>query len=114
MENNVTPYSMSDDLALLTTIPKKNFDSIFDYETYIICHNMSEQLNDKNKICTIDIGIGTLYIKPSKDEIKYKFVPNQKLDTYVKNTLLTGESALTVTVEEAVKNRILNTYKDLL
>ena len=47
------------------------------------------------------------------DTLKYKFVPSNKLDTIISNTVKNRESKLVVEIDTALGERINNTFKDL-
>lgn len=106
-------YNLTQDLSQLTTIPVLQFQHIFDTVPALICHHVQEDIELQNSISEIDLEIGTLYIKSDEEQIKYKFVPSSKFDDAVKQTVKTGESPLVVKVENILKDRICNTYKDL-
>lgn len=106
-------YNLNQDLSQLTTVPKLQLDNMVKTSLDIICHNVQESLSAKETITTIDIGIGTLYIKVEGEEIKYKFIPSHRLENGIKYTVTTGESPLIDAVANVLKDRICNTYKDL-
>jgi hypothetical protein len=55
-----------------------------------------------------------LYIKCEEDQIKYKFIPSKKLEENVAFTVKHGTSPVQYMVEEALKDRIETTYKNLI
>jgi hypothetical protein len=55
-----------------------------------------------------------LYIKLESNEVKYKFVPSLHFEESVKNTLKNKTDPLIGKLEDSLKNRIEQTYKELL
>ena len=102
------------DLALLTTISVNALSLLNDRALSCICHSVYENLLSAEPLTSIDIGIGTLYIKCEEDEIKYKFIPSKKLEECVSLTVQDKCSPLVHQVETTLKDRIESTYKDLL
>ena len=105
--------NLNQDLSQLTTIPRLQFDNINKVQTNLICHYVAEGLADQEQQVSVDIGIGTLYIKVDGEEIRYKFIPSHKLENGVKYAVVTKESPLVGDVESIIKDRICNAYKDL-
>jgi hypothetical protein len=79
----------------------------------VICHSVLESIKNREEFAEIDIGIGTLYIKDTGDEVKYKFVPSDHLSSVVDSTIRLKKSPLSLRVDEVLGRRIMNTYKDL-
>ena len=65
----------------------------------------------KNK--SIDIGIGNLVLNIDNDELKYKFIPSNKLENNIKYTLDNGHCPLIDKAEESLQTKILGVYKEL-
>jgi hypothetical protein len=101
-----------DDLCCLTTVATYNMTQLRKLSESIIGHAVSEGVLDNEEIVEIDIGIGTLYIK-IEDDIKYKFIPSDKLSSVVKQAVETRTSPLNTEIDETLGKRIMNTYKDL-
>ena len=106
-------HNLLDDLSTLTTIGKYNLDSLAKMSVAIISHDIEEALRSHDSVVCVDIGIGELRITNIEDKISYKFIPSTRLDNAVKSTYENRESKLTLTVDEALGNHILKTYKDL-
>lgn len=100
------------DLSVITTVPKVALDELIDKEILCICHNICE-CKDEDSI-EVDIGLGTLCLKKTDDNIKFRFTPNLKFANAVKSSVNTGCSPLISMVESTLKDRLENTYKDLL
>lgn len=106
--------NITEDISKLTTIPDATLTKLFNIETYCIGHAVQETKLLEGELTSINIGIGTLHIKHSGDEIKYKFIPSTKLENAITETVKTGKSPLVLKVEDALRDRIMNVYKDLL
>ena len=55
-----------------------------------------------------------MHIRIEDENIKFKFIPSSKLENGIKYAITSGESPLINKVELLLKDRICNTYKDLL
>ena len=102
------------DLSALTTISINALVELQEKIQLIIAHDVYENYISGNPLCEIDVGIGTLYIKYEEEKIKYKFIPSKKLEENVLTTIKSKRSPLITTLETTLKDRIENTYKDLL
>ncbi len=103
-----------DDLSVLTTISPGTFSSLNDKAISCICHSVFENIQEKESLTTMDIGLGILYIKCEGPDIKYKFIPSKKLEEAVASTVVSRKSPLVAKVETALKDRVESTYKNLL
>ena len=102
------------DISTLTTIPYATLTKLIDVLELCICHAVEESILKNGEVTSINVGIGTLNIKATEDEIKYKFIPSTKFEESVKQTALTRESPLINKVEEKLKDKVMNVYKELL
>lgn len=106
--------SIIQDISKLTTIPEKALNKLVTKAIWCICDNIeNDQLSNIN-CSNIDIGLGNLVISDSDDEIKYKFIPSEKLDSAVKETLVNHKNPLTLILEKTLVNMITKTYKDII
>ena len=105
--------NLIEDLSTLTTIAKYNLDSLVNKSISIISHDVEESLRELEDLTEIDLGIGTLFIQHKDTSIKYRFIPCRKLDETLVNTYNTRKSNLVLEVDEALRDRIEKTYKDL-
>ena len=74
------------DISTLTTIPYATLVKLVDIAELCICHAVEESKLRNGDLTSINIGVGTLNIKTSDDEIKYKFIPSSKLEENVSLT----------------------------
>ena len=87
--------------------------SLCNLSEQIISHSVAESIKNKDEYSEIDIGIGVLYIKQEDSGVVYKFVPSNKLQSIVSDTIKDGESRLVGAIDESLGRHISNTYKDL-
>lgn len=107
-------YNLIEDLSKLTTIPKNSLAKLSDIARDIVASDVRfTVLGSKDDVSAIDIGIGTLYIGTTNN-IEYKFVPSQAFESLIKEVVVNKVDPIVNRVDEALVNRILNTYKDLL
>lgn len=102
------------DLSALTTVSVHSLKELAEKANFTIAHTVFENIKSGNPLTTIDIGIGTLYIKLEDENIKYKFIPNKNLKALVCQAATSKESPLINEAEMVLNKRIEQTYKDLL
>lgn len=102
------------DLSTLTTIPYSNLQKLFYRLGTIIAYSVQESLKNGEHLSSLDIGIGTLNISVNTDDVSYKFIPNSELEQDIVNGVLKSDIQLVNDIEEALRNKILSAYKDLL
>ena len=107
-------YNLIEDLSNLTTIPTSALTKLSDKAVICICNDVEESLLKEGRVTEIDLGIGTLQILVEGNDIRYRFVPSKALEANMKSTVINKKNPLTVTVEESLIKRILNTYKNYL
>lgn len=105
------------DLSTLSTIPEKTLNKLTDKVIYCICDAVAEAMSENeydDKSIDVDIGIGKLSIGYIDDEVVYKFVPSESLETSVKQAVLNGRNLLEDTLEKSFIDKVTNVYKDLI
>lgn len=107
-------YSLIEDLSNLTTIPTSALSKLSDKSVFCICNDIEESILKEERVTDIDLGIGTLQVLVDGNDLKYRFIPSRSLETNMKNTIINKKNPLTITVEESLVKRILNTYKNYL
>lgn len=103
-----------DNLSKITSISKQTFDKLTNLSVSCICDSIEDDILNNESIATIDIGIGQLLIKHTDNDMRYKFIPDAKLEEAVSQTIVNDKNPLKVAVEDTLKKRILNIYKELL
>lgn len=106
--------NMIENLSILTTIPDKYLTKLFDKTYYVISDAVVETALLDKEITEIDIGIGILLISANKSEIKYKFIPNKKLEQSIKSAVINKRNILANTLESNIVDKITNTYKTFI
>ena len=101
------------DISTITTITYFSLQNLFNTLVDIISYDVQESFLDKQNICEVDIGIGTLNILVTEDEIKYKFIPSKNLSGSIIQAIEHKDSPLIIKAEQSLSKKILNTYKDL-
>lgn len=102
------------DVSQLTTIPYQTLEKLIDTFEMCICHSVLETSLEHENICVCDIGLGTLSLCLDKNSISYKFIPSSNFEKKLINTFKHKTSPLIDIVETTLKDRIVNTYKDLI
>lgn len=102
------------DVAKLTTIPEFNLSKLSNICVKCISHCIVESIKKNENICTIYIGIGTLLINISSTDLQFKFIPSSQLQSSILRSMSDSESDLVIEVEDLLKDKIINTYKNLL
>lgn len=105
---------LTHDLSALTGISVLSLEKLSERISLIINHAIYEGMQERNNLIEINAEIGTLYIKLESNEVKYKFVPSLHFEESVKNTLKNKTDPLIGKLEDSLKNRIEQTYKELL
>jgi len=105
--------SLANDMSTLTTIPVSILNRLFEKEELCILHKFFENEKNGEPVTYMDLGFGTVYIKHEGEELKYKFTPSKSFEKSLINIVNTKESPLITTIEDSLKERIINTYKDL-
>lgn len=102
------------DLATLTTIPEKTLHKMFKKMVYCICETLQENILEDKSITSLDVGIGTLYIKHETSEnLKYHFEPSSYLEKSLKDTILNKQNLLEDVLNESLNEKFMEVYKNL-
>lgn len=102
------------DLSILTTIPERNLNRLGDLVVCCISNAIQDSILQEKTITELDIYIGILYIQHEDNEIKYKFIPSNKLDKNVKDTVINKLNSLEIKITKSLISKVVNTYKNLL
>lgn len=105
--------NLNEKLSILTTIPEKSLSKLTEKSYYVVSDIILEDIMNDKDVSEIDIGIGTIIIQHSGDSIKYKFIPSKNLDMTVKSTIINKKNTLEYILEQTLKDKVTNTYKDL-
>lgn len=107
-------YNLVDDLAVLTTIPAGSINKLVEKAALCICNDLEESLLNNEDLTSIDMGLGTLQIMFSNNELKFRFIPNRKLEAAARDTVLNKKNPLVDKVEQTLAQRITNAYKNFI
>ena len=105
---------ISEDIAKLTGLSISCINKILQLEQDCICYAVQEALIDKRKYVDINIGIGILSLNIGEEELQYKFIPSQSLENDIITTTKNKQAPIIRNLENNIKNKILNAYKELL
>lgn len=102
------------ELSTLSTIPEATLTKLLEKVFYIISDEIMEAKIQEQEIVDIDIGIGSLKILLNPETIKYKFIPNAKLEVQTKAALTKEKNTLDLALEKSLVSKLTNIYKDFL
>lgn len=105
---------LTEDISKLTNISKQVLDKLTNLSISCICDAVETDIINGEDILEVDIGIGTLKIKHSDNEIRYKFCPSAKFEEQLMKTILEDANPLKATIEDTLCKRITSVYKELL
>ena len=111
---SVMNVDINGDVSKLTSIPEATLDRLANLSEDVVCHTLLESLEDESDELHIYFGYGVLNIRIVGDEVVYKFVPSDSLQTKVKTTIIKRESPVIKKLEQRLVTQITDTYKELL
>ena len=103
-----------DNVSTLTSINKKALEKLSNVAIYCLNDAVEESRISGEEITEADIGIGKLLIKFDGEQVKYKFIPSAKLEESITDTIVHKSNILEIAIENSLKDKVLNTYKDLI
>lgn len=103
------------DLSDITSIPYTLLCKLVNNLEDIICHDVKESLQESgtNSITEVNIGIGKLFIYITEEEVTYRFIPSFSFENKLVNMINNNEDPMITELEESLKEKIVNRYKDL-
>lgn len=105
---------LSKDLSVLTTIPEKALEKLAAKALYCVSGAVAEAAMADEESAEIDLDLGRLLISFAGGELRYKFVPDGKMDAAVKNAVICKQNLLETALDESLVRSVTSTYKDLL
>ena len=105
---------LNEELSTLTNISKSVLDKLTNLSISCICDALEDDILKGESVLNIDIGFGTLSIKHSDNEMRYRFVPDAKFEEAIVQTIINDKNPLKATVEDTLRKRIMSVYKELL
>ena len=103
-----------DNISTLTSINRKALDKLSNVTIYCINDAVEESRIQGEDITKVDIGIGQLWIKLEGDQVKFRFIPSAKLEESIVDTIVHKSNILEIVIENSLKDKVTNTYKDLI
>lgn len=104
--------NIKEDLSTLTTIDESVFTKLSNKVEWCISDGIEKAILNKEDIINIDLDIGILMINLKNNEIKYKFIPSQKLEKTIINTVLNEKNSLILNIEDSLISKLTNVYKN--
>lgn len=102
------------ELSTLTTLPASTLGSLVSIGIDAICYDVLENSNVGENVSEINIGIGTLSILVDDNQIRYKFLPSDKLESSLVSAVVSGENPLVRRIENKVREKLSTATKELL
>lgn len=103
-----------ENISKLNNLPIKQLQKVCSNVESIIGHSIVEAYFNKDKYVIFNLGIGTLTIDMSEEELIYKFVPSSTLESTLINAVTKNEDILVSQIEKSVVNKLLGAYKELI
>lgn len=103
------------DISTITTIPADALEKLVTKGEWCICDYVEDTILGKDsKVVEINIGLGVISIVIDSDRLIYRFIPSEKLEESVINTVKNETNPLKKSIEKSLVNKITNVYKELL
>lgn len=100
-------------LSKLSTIPDKSLRQLHKYIDAMHSHDIVTQLIEQKELIELELFEGKLYIQLVDDNIKYKFIPNEKFEELVTKSIIDKKSTLVEEASNKLKAILTKTYKDI-
>lgn len=100
------------DLSTLTTISVRDLKKLLEKSALCLADAVNDSKIKNEEFTSINIGIGTLYIKIVGNEVKYKFTGSEYLNKILVDATKENNK-LENKLEETLVDRITNLYKEL-
>ena len=106
--------SLVNDLSAITETRRRVFEKLSQNANYCICDYLEKTVLNNEKVCNIDIGIGTLLIGIDDGAVRYKFIPSQELERCIVSTLENQQNVLVSVVDKQLVSQLNKLYDKLL
>lgn len=104
--------NIKEDLSKLTTIDESVFAKLMSKVEWCISDCLEKSILAGENEARIDIGLGTIVIYFTDEEVKYRFIPDAKFEKIVVNTIVNERNDLVLNIEESLISKLINTYKN--
>lgn len=103
------------DVSALTGIDENHLHKLVDKAVYCAANAVDQDQKAGESITTLSIGIGDLLINvdSTTGQIKYRFVPSDKLSKILVDTIVNQQNPLKVKLEQSLVRNIIDIYKEL-
>lgn len=102
------------DISTLTTIPEQVLEKLVDIAIMCINDAYVESLASGDTEANMRIGLGDLRLRMDGNTVKLRLTPSAKLQESIANSTRNRESAVDVAVSASLRDKLINTYKELL
>lgn len=106
--------NLNNELSILTQIPINVLDKLSNISKKCILHNIHQSCLEDKDCLEIDIGYGNIIMYISDENIVYRFVPSKDFEKSIINTIDSQEDPLILDIEQSLKKKVLNVYKELI
>lgn len=106
--------SLVNDLSAITETRRRVFEKLSQNANYCICDYLEKTVLNNEKVCNVDIGIGTLLIGIDDGVVRYKFIPSQELERCIVSTLENQQNVLVSVVDKQLVSQLNKLYDKLL
>lgn len=110
MATNPTTVNVVSDLCTYAKLPHKILDDIVKKLNLCIGSALYESKMSQNSAVVLNIGVGTLSIELATGQCK--FMPSRDLKSIIKKCMDSGIDPLQIELEEAIREKLLNIYKN--
>lgn len=106
--------NLIENVSKLNNLPVKQLQKVCSNLESIIGHSIVEAYLNKDKYVIFNLGIGTLTIDISEEELTYKFIPSATLEAKLINAVNKKEDILVSQIEKSVVSKLIGAYKELI
>ena len=106
-------YNIVERLSKLTTINEDNLMRLNNVVSCCVSDAIHECVLAGEDEIVIDFGFCKLLVAVSDNSVKYKFIPNAKLEEDIVNVIKNNKNALDSIIVDKLKSNLISTYKDL-
>lgn len=111
--SNYKNIDIKNKLSTLTTISESVFSKLEDKIEWCISDCIEDSLINNSDGFILDLGFGKLIVDISNN-VRYKFIPSQRLEKDIINIFNGKPSSLTANVEKSLVTKLKNIYKTFL
>ena len=106
-------YNILEKVQKLTTIDDSTLKRLSNLYANCIVDAVYECALSNEDVVEMDLDFCKIIISKSNNELRYKFVPNAKLEEDIIRAIKEKKNSLDDVVLDKLKNNLLSTYKDL-